>query len=252
MTERPNLVAGDAEGNPLEDTDHLVNGRVPGQGSGFWTDNESGELEPANGEPVDVPALRTDDQTINQSVTWPDGSTTATSPSGGTESEPRPSAYSAYVDVGEHRYGPSIVGSREQAWIRRLVGDSDAAGITSTSWVTATPDLIFGQIRTPPNKMPVLTLYLKMQSEDSGETMSVQVTTPHHGSTNPIFETSTGTGTATNEVFAERRLSGTKWAEASSEPYTEFAFRVNAKVSGGSTGGRIHKDSTLMLDYEVI
>lgn len=51
MAEQPNLVAGDAEGNPLEDQDHLVNGRVPGKGSGLFTENAEGAVTPVDGKP---------------------------------------------------------------------------------------------------------------------------------------------------------------------------------------------------------
>jgi len=54
MTERPNLVAGDAEGTPLEDTDHLVNGRVPGKGSGYFTETADGAVTPTEERPISV------------------------------------------------------------------------------------------------------------------------------------------------------------------------------------------------------
>lgn len=54
MTERPNLVAGDEDGTPLEDQDHLVNGRVPGKGSGLWTEDGDGAVTPASDQPLSV------------------------------------------------------------------------------------------------------------------------------------------------------------------------------------------------------
>ncbi|WP_226043420.1 hypothetical protein [Natrinema sp. DC36] len=72
MTENPNLVAGDAEGNPLEDQDHLVNGRVPGKGSGLFTENAEGAVTPANGQPLSVEHLQNNISFLDPNATRAD------------------------------------------------------------------------------------------------------------------------------------------------------------------------------------
>lgn len=70
MSQNPDLVAGDSDGTPKAGVDHLVNGRVPGQGSGLFEESAEGVVAPINDKPVRVPELpvsyqlSTDGQTV--------------------------------------------------------------------------------------------------------------------------------------------------------------------------------------------
>lgn len=191
----------------------------------------------------EVESISADDATINATHTAPE-----------TKEPPgRTGATAPYLSVGEayNEAALDIVGTRQNAWTRPLVGYQDVA-VSATSYTAVTPPQTFAALESPPGKVPVIRYWLSFGSDTAGETMSVRINTVRRQSDGapPLFDYTTGTGTQVQRVYAERYLNEIQFGTGDKNDMTEAAFTIEAQVSGGS--GTVEGRSMLAMDYEVI
>lgn len=133
----------------------------------------------------------------------------------------------------------------------RLV-PTEESGITSTGW-TELSSLYYGWLESPPNLVPIFRGVFDIQSNDSGETLQVRVRhVTNDGSESDVaLSVQTGTGTDREQIhdqvyFNEEASPGT----GSHQSFIKWV--VEAKVSGGTTGGTVYPASAIILEHEVV
>lgn len=162
-------------------------------------------------------------------------------------------AWAPYVRIGQGAYegSPSLVGTREQGAMERLVGHEDVSVSSTTFTPIATP-FTYGYLESAPNRIPVLKVICVLQSATRGETLEVRVGTGTRGVDRPLMEFGTEQDTTQHWLYDEVYLNEVGEGTAAREPHTlsEGTYRVWARVSGGT--GTVRAASTLILDWEII
>jgi len=147
------------------------------------------------------------------------------------------------------------VGSRFMGRAKQIA-PGDETGITNTSFEEIAR-LPLPWVDSPPNMVPVLQSWISVSSDDTGETATVAVTNQSRGTGGSEFNNfKTGTGTSTNHYYGEVYLN--EYTQTTGQKYHtsnrwgEFDISVQAKVSGGSSGATVYKESLVALTWEVI
>jgi len=129
---------------------------------------------------------------------------------------------------------------------------TEESGITSTTW-TEIGSLYYGWLESPPSLVPILRGVFDVESGDSGESVSVRV----RHQTNDGSVTGWFIGIESDTGTSRQQITDQVYINEDGEPGTGYQgammkFLVEAKVSGGTTGGTVYPSSSLIVEHEVL